>query len=66
MKAGDLVRLNPRFRHGRTSPRMRKTGIVIKIKRELRGVNGAAMVYWSSGKIGPWLFEDLEIINESR
>jgi len=66
VKVGDLVRLKPRFRRRRTSARMRATGIVIKIKRELRGTNGAAKIFWADGKIEPWLFEDLEIINESR
>ncbi len=65
MKVGDLV-TPVGWLAGARGMRKPAMGIVLQINRDLRGVNGAAMVYWSNGKIDPWLFEDLEIINESR
>ena len=65
MKVGDLV-APVEWLCGARGIRKTSTGIVLKINRDLRGVNGAAMVCWTNGKIEPWLFEDLEILNESR
>jgi len=63
VKVGDLVRLT----HNPVNwVRGRGAGIVIKIKHDLRGTNGAAKIWWTDGRIEPWLFEDLEILNESR
>ena len=61
MKVGDLVRLTQPG-----SVRGRAAGIVIKIKHDLRGTNGAAKICWADGRIEPWLFEDLEVLSESR
>ncbi len=65
MKPGDLV-TPVGWLCGARGMRKPAIGIVLKINRDLRGVNGAAMIYWTSGKIDPWLFEDLEILNENR